>query len=263
MRSSTLSFSLFALLLCFAITACDKSVKYQPVDSQADLKKQLSHSPRPDAEAERMALWLGGEVVAHDTLYEKLTSAAALVRSTFGDSVPYLNAMGFSLAYCDNYIDLLLTADAVDSVREGRYHEWDSLNKLFRTTSIDTLFDDGFFHYNWATLRFDVRLNPIVLGSLYAKLDGVESTGIWGWTMPDHGNFYPRITDDGVTFLLREAWGDCYVGCIYSHYWYFKVKDSGAEYVGDYLADHSSDPPDWWEEASVVIHAWWAGRPPN
>jgi hypothetical protein len=263
MRSYFISLSLLALAICLALSACDKSVKYQPVDPQADLKKQISHSPRPDEEAEHMALWLGGEVVAHDTLYEKLKNATALVRNTFRDTVPYLDSMGFIPVYCDNYLDLLLTTDAVDRVREGTYREWDSLNRLFRTTSVDTLFDVAVFHYNWATLRFDVRLNPIVLGSLYVKLEGVESTGIWAWTMPDHGNLFPRITDDGVTFLLRQSWGDCYLGCISSHYWYFRVKDSGAEYVGDYLADHSSEPPDWWEEASVVIHAWWAVRPPN
>lgn len=255
MRSYFISLSLLALAICLALSACDKSVKYQPVDPQADLKKQISHSPRPDEEAEHMALWLGGEVVAHDTLYEKLKNATALVRNTFRDTVPYLDSMGFVLFCRDDYLMLMMSSDAVQGALEGNYYQWDDLNSLYRATSID-ISSRGVHNLKFVYLRFKGRLNPIVLGSLYVELDGVVDTEIGSSGFPDRGNIYPWITDDGITFLLRKAWGDCTAGCMYSHFWYFKVKDSGAEYVGDYLADYTTEPPDWWEEARVAMDAW-------
>jgi hypothetical protein len=78
-------------------------------------------------------------------------------------------------------------------------------------------------------------------------LDGVryaEPNGFVG----DWSNVYPWRLDEGMSYLWRDAWGDCPAGCINSRFWYFRVTDAGIEYVGTF--DKWVDPePPWWGEA--------------
>jgi len=254
MRLRLLSLTVRLFISVLAFLSCERSVEPEPPDPLKDLKEQLSHSPRADREAELMALWLGGEVVAHDTLYEKLKNAAALVRNTFRDIVPYLDSMEFGYYYRDSYLEILMSPDSVEALHSGTYHEWDQLNELYRIADIDTTL---LSQNRVVVLTFEGRLSPLFLGSLYMKLRGTGWMILSPIRFGDYGNFYPWITDDGCRFLLRKAWRDCNVECRANHFWYFGVTESGAEYYGDVLEeDYPAQWPDWWAEAKVAMDAW-------
>jgi hypothetical protein len=229
--------------------SCSRSVdpEPEPLSEYDELKQQIAHSPREDEEAELMALWLRGDVVAFDRDYDAVKNALARVREQFGDSIPQLNSIQFKYQYQEGVVGLILTESAIAQLRAGEYVEWDSLNTLFKVADIDTSRMEA---SSQVELSFEGRLNPAMLQAYYAKLAGVSS-GFLGVWIEDDSNIYPWKLDNQYTFLLREAWGDCLLEfeCKYSHFWYFKVIGSTAYLIGDFLVDDNPNWPDWWDEA--------------
>ena len=253
-------FEILRLIACLIVVSlmmisCDGITQPEPVDPFADLKQRLAQSPRENEEAELMALWLSDEIVAPETLYVQVHDALTRLRDTFGDSVHCLDSISYRHTHQVSYVSLAMNACAVESIREGTYHHWDSLNTLYRVTSIDTSwFSEGWLHL--AILRFEGRLNPVILGEYYEQLDGVGFVGLENNYLGDGPNLYPWKTESGFTFLLRNTW-DCWpIGCPLGHFWYFREIDQQPVLVGDYLFDSESEWPDWWAEANDSYCAW-------
>ena len=226
---------------------CSKSTEYlpEPPDPYFELRQQIAKSPRADEEAELMALWMSGDVVAYDRDYLQVRDALSLVRGTFSDTIPYLDSVNFVYRFQESVIGLVLSDYAVQQLRAGTFVEWDSLNELYRLSEIDTTWLAGSGHI---TLSFEGRLNPQVLSARYGLLDGVDAGFLFA-KVGDYSNIYPWRSGYDHTFLLRRGWENCVSQCEGNEFWYFKVNDGNARYIGGYVADGAEEPPVWWDEA--------------
>lgn len=233
------------------VLSCSSGVEPlpEPLSEYEELRQQLAKSPRPDEEAELMALWMSGYVVAHQRDYDRVRAAVELVRETYRDSIPYLDSVEFTYDLEISMIAVLLDEQAVSQLRDDSYTDWDSLNELFRVAEIDTT---SLEYRGEVTLTFEGRLNPSLLSAYYnpGLVQGIRGSGVY---VPsgDHSNIYPWTSGSDFMFLLRRAWGDCSSWCPENQFWYFKVVDGEALYVGSYYAVDPYIFPEWWGEASV------------
>gem|GEM_PF-706473 len=245
-------FAAMILVLAIVVMSCSKSVEYEPgpPDPYEDLKEQIAKSPRPDEEAELMALFSSGHVVAHQRDYDRVREAVSLVRETFRDSVPFLDSVQFTYNASVGVVLILLNEEAVGQLRDGSFVDWDSLNTLYRVAEIDTTWLGS---SDQVVLTFEGRLNPSLLSFYYSQLDCVVGVGI-SVEIGDHSNIYPWMSGfDDRTFLLRKAWGDCLTQCDNNRFWYFKVVDGEAEDIGEYAPDASPISPVWWDQARTAF----------
>jgi hypothetical protein len=197
---------LLVLLLC-AVLSCSKSTRNEGCNGDAEVP--IDFAPKENEEAELAALCLSGELVASDSLYNQILSDLAAIRAAFGD-----------------------TFEVVVRV-SGEYHAWDDLNKYYQITTIRTSLTPA---YGAAVLYFHGRLHPYRLGGVYRGLPGVtytEPNGLIG----DSPNIYLRQTGRAITYLFRDAWGDCPSGCIDSEYWYFAVEDGQPVFLDHWGSD--------------------------
>jgi len=243
---------LFILIVLAAVglfCACDEDV------ARYDDGDPIFNPPAGNEEAALMALWYGAELYIDETLFNRFKAALHEMRNKFEDSIEHVN-ISFMYPVSKESFAVHLTEEAVEQYRNGDYHAWDSLNKVFEVYEIDTLFYFGIFKS--AYLHYNRLANPLIVKDMYAGLNGVEFTepnglvGDWPCT-------YPWIFDDKVTFLVRHAYGDCPSGCIYSEYYYFQETDTGMAYLGGYIPCYDPphpEEPEWWEEAKIILDAY-------
>jgi len=242
MRSLIISCLMLAAVFC----GCDSD----PVTrSSGSTPPDLSVTPMADAEAEMAALWQSGEIVAPTVLYNRIGSDLAIIREQWGDSIAE-TAIQFQAWWQPSLIHMGFDSATYDSVMEGTYHAWDSLNELYRVTEVSSVFPPHI------TVEFEGRLNPIRLVDIYKGLPGayyVQSGG----TVGDRSVMLPVRDKRTMKYFFRNAWGDCPAGCIYSEIFYFTVKDDSVDYVGSLLLDHPyPEPTDWLDTFNVAKEAY-------
>jgi len=254
MRTNTAVSCTIIIAVAVAALSCSKSVEYEPgpPDPYEDLKTQIAQSPRPDEEAELMALFASGDVVAYQRDYDRFRDALNIVSTSFRDSVPELDSIHFVYRFQVGVIGLILKAAAVQQLRDGMFTDWDSLNALYRVSEIDT---SGLATSQQVVLTFEGRLNPLLLQSYYSQAV-TDTSGFVFVRTGDYSNIYPWKSGYDHTFLLRKAWGNCMSMCDSNRFWYFKVVEGEARYLGEYCPDDSPYPPDWWDEAKVPFCAY-------
>lgn len=212
-------------------------------------------TPKDNAEAELIALCLSGNLIAPDSLYKQVLSDLAAIRSTFGDDFERLNRITFVPPWRAGGLIIGFDDTTAQNVANGEYQAWDELNKKYQLTKINTRLI-GFI--GTTELYFKGRLHPRRLAGLYADLPGVSYTELNG-RIGDSPNIYPRQTEDGITYLFRDAWGDCASGCIYSEYWYFVFEEKQPILIGHWVPHEEPQEPHWWDEAKQNIeqfHEW-------
>ncbi len=247
----------YCLLIILVVTAsatftsCGSKKAYEPEppDDFEVFFAQLSQSPRNNAEAELMALWITGRVVAFRSDYDRLRNSLARVRSEYGDSIPFLNSQQFVYPMSESTILIFLDSSATIQFRDGEYSDWDSLNTLYRLSDTDTsqLESQGFIY-----LTFEPRLNPWLLLEYYRDLASITAAGA-DIRAGDRPNVYPWFDGNDETFLFRQALGDCDYGCEYNKFWYFRVVGTDVEYLGEYAPDDGDPAPAWWSEARTAL----------
>ncbi len=203
-----------------------------------------------DEEPALMALWYGDRLIPDRGLYEQFRDALKELRKTFKGSIPEVN-IRFKFPSAVSQLMVILSDSAVAEYRAGNYTAWDSLNTLFRLQSIDTSLFSG--SLSVARLTFSCILHPDHLALYYEELPGVDgaTANLYGG---DWSNLYPWILDGEVTFLARDAWGDCPSGCIENHFFYFKRIDSEFQLIGDWW--FWTPVPEWWEEGRAAFCAY-------
>lgn len=242
--------SVFAAVLV-SLCACSDNPCTPPVeeaDPLADFKALLAQTPRPDREAEEMALWISGDLVAPESLYTRLRDGLADLRYSYVPRVPELGLIRFISPYQTSSLTLKFDSTAAQRFLNDSYDDWDSLNSLLPLDTVLIVFNGDFLYWRWVVLLFEGRLNPEKLTEMYSELPGVELSDPSGYA-GDRSNLYPWIVADRLTFLLCYGWGDCPAGCIYSRFWYFKETANGFELVGEFT-HREQEPPEWWPEAS-------------
>jgi hypothetical protein len=142
-----------------------------------------SNTPREDEEAEEASIWLSGGMVAPPELYDRLVQDLQLIRTTFGDSIPELADIRFTPYLRSNVIMLQLMSEAAVRLKNGEFHDLDSLNAHFKVSEIRVESATSTF-----TFFFDGRYDTIQLSKIYSDAPSVlyaESVfasggGIWG-----------------------------------------------------------------------------------
>lgn len=237
---------LVLILLFSLIFNCSKSTRNES-DEVVNEPPPVSSTPKDNEEAELIALCLSGELVAPDSLYDRILNDLADIRASFGDTIEAVSQIQFAPRWGAGSLIIGFDTSAVREIRAGEYHAWDDLNQQYQVTSIDTSVMDWI---GIVFLIFDGRLHPGRLAEIYAVLPGVWATDP-SCSRGDRPNVYARDTEDGLTYLFRNAWGDCPSGCIYSEYWYFVFEGAEPRLVGYWPAYQGVEAPDWWEEARL------------
>ena len=237
MQHKRLIFTLPIIAVLFFFS-CDNSTG--PTHNEPlTFEENLALSPRPDAEAEEMALYLSGDLVAPEELYQRIKFALRKLRRQYSDIIPAVNNH-FRSKIITSYFEISFTAEAVDSIRAGGLYEWDSLNTYY-SARLDT--SSALFWGEWhsGNLYFRPRLNPI---KLYNEYKDIENLGNFGIHDPigDAPNIYPWFDDDSsLIFVVRDAWGDCLSGCIESYFYFFKESNRGFRLIWDGGLDDMGD----------------------
>lgn len=246
-----------AVCLCgLAIANCgDSDLPTEPSDPTERLRELIAQTPRADEEAEMAALWMCGELVAPESAYVQIREGLKMVRTQYRDSIPKVTEINFSHPWSQKLIMPYLNSAGMAAYRAGDHRDIDSLTELLNGEVLDTsyvtfpgnLVDPWFI----VRIKFPGMLNIDSVGKMYSELSAVQSINHY-FGMFDYSNVYPwRLPDGRLTLLFRDAWGDCPSGCIFSHYWYFRIAGDSVEYVGDYLVDYVTPWPDWWDEAKA------------
>jgi hypothetical protein len=209
-------------------------------------------TPKDNAEAELAALWLSGDLIAPQELYETIRDDLDAIRTEFADSTT-MASIEFMAPWLPSQLLVRFTAEGKQKVQTGNYPELEALNLRFGLSEFDTS-SSLWPNYGSARLTFSGRKHPLVMRESYDDLADVmwaEPNGFIG----DWSCVYPWEIDGGVSYLFRHAWGDCPAGCINSVFWYFRVVGGEIEYVGRY--DVRGDPePDWWVDGKTALNAY-------
>ena len=225
---------------------CSSSTGPEP-DNRTELEKLLDLSPRIDREAELAAMWLSDDLVAPESLYLAIRDGYSRIRSKYGQEIPKVEEATFFYNRKPSKIELYMTDEAKQQIRNGTYTAWDSLNEILPLFEIDTQ-DITYGALNIIYLKFDKLLNPDRLLEYYANLEGIKwiyreiYTSIWD----DPQNFLPWIVDGKLAFLVSTPiLGE--MGVPDNQFWYFKYTEGDYEYIGTFESTDSIWP-DWWDE---------------
>jgi hypothetical protein len=146
----------------------------------------VARTPMGNEEAEEMAIWLSGSLVAPESLYLRVLADLEGIRATYGDSIPQLREIEFFSIWQTSNIAILITSEAMERFQAGEYDDLDSLNTRLRLSSMEQSFD------NWLLLEFEGRLNSNRLVDIYVAEPSVvfgEPSGYAG----DWPNVYPWV----------------------------------------------------------------------
>jgi hypothetical protein len=241
--------SIFPVILVFSILSsigCDSTTA--PRGKGSFPSTLIIDQPREDKEAEEAALWLSGELEAPQELYDTILDDLAQIRDAYSAAVPEVG-ITFMPRWVAGMLLIGVTNEAKQQIRQGQYHDLDSLNAYYHLAEMDT--SSLFNILNSVKLTFMGRLHPEVLSVPYGAIESVT------YAEPNHyccdwSNVYPWFSNDGMTYLFRKGEGDCPSGCIDSYFWYFRVSDGGViDYVGTWKLRDLPEP-DWWAEAKVA-----------
>lgn len=191
----------------------------------------ISVTPLDNEEAELAALHLSGELVAPVGLYNKVKQELELIRSSWKDSIIFVN-LEFVPFYKASA--LLMAADTIvfDSMLAGTYIAWDSLNSYYRLKQFKEIFtfnDKVYFQLN-----FTGRLNSFVLNRAYKDLPDLLGVGWITNRTGDYPLLVPFKTGNRIKYFFRHGYGDCPSGCLNSDVFYFTVERGQAIYHGSY-----------------------------
>ncbi|MFA6588123.1 MAG: hypothetical protein WCT08_03570 [Patescibacteria group bacterium] len=271
----------FVASLAFLGLACsEKVIDPQPID--CDLACQIAKSPFPNAEAENVARYLDGWLVASEITYKKCSMALTQWRRQYtptdtawcvdisegGGNHYYLNPTSvkffdpgtpgrFEWYFSADSFNLGFPNDTVLTAGQTTNNPvWDSLNSLYRLDSLrikhypkmKIVFIRNYFHG---------RLDSKMLCQAYDVLSGVETCIYQPAIIGGISNLYPGLDSNGLKILVIIGWGDCPSGCMYNAYVYFKQKSDGTfDFLGKWISSSSLPKPPWWSEAFALREAW-------
>lgn len=238
---------IFVVVCISAVLACSEERPLYPVPPL----EPLVHEPWDDREAEDIACLISGELCAPRDLYEKVVEDLILIRRRYGDSMPRLRSTVAYAPYYQPLFGILVDSGTLVRISENRHREWDSLNALYHATYRIS----GKYIY----VSTNLRLNIWRVFESYEKIRGVQYIWPEMWAF-DGPRLYAHLEERDVRYLLRDAWGDCYVGCAVSDYHYFDVRNDTAIYWGHWLDGWpETTPPDWWAAAKEAVTLWTKG----
>jgi hypothetical protein len=200
-----------AALVVLCVAACSTSSGSSPAPSCPELSNlessaDIDATPRPDADAELLALLFGDSVTADPALYARVAADLAAIRA-LDESIADLRAR---VSFDSRHLSLIV--DDARPMRDHVYHDWDCLNAHYgwiRTTVLVYEHGDGF-----ASVELKGRYATDLLACRYAHLPhvGYAEAGSYDG---DGSGVFGFIDDDGSTlhYAFDRAGGDCAVAC--------------------------------------------------
>lgn len=198
-------------------------------------------------EAELIALYLGDGVRLDRFLMKRVFYDLSLIRGAFRDLVEAVDYITFRPPCTSDAVAVRFENAAYTRAATGSYDPWRELNDLYGPVSRQNESD-----LRTVILYFDGRYDYRALAAEYAELPGVIEA-ICVMPIGDSPNIYARRTTAGITYLFRDAWGECAAGCEYNEFYYFICESDDAVYVGSWNPDGPGDPPRWWSEARLNL----------
>ncbi len=242
------------IVFSLVLFVCSENPTIPEPTALESLQERLAQTPRLNREAEEMALWLSQELVAPESLYQRLDTAVHRLRNQFVPKIPSIDEIHYYLSPRPSAINIVFDSSVAKEMRNGSYSDWDSLNSLFGAQVVDTVelvYEGGF----WVAMRFAGRLSSDSLEHYYEQLPGVQYAYSVGGLL-DGSRLYPYLESGELRFLLRNAWGDCYNGCIINAFTYFREEADTFQLVGQYFRAPDEEVPDWWTYEACPIWCW-------
>ncbi len=202
------------------------------VPSAAD----LASTPRADQNLELLALKFSDDVIADQSVYDRLVRDVGAIRA----QDPSVKSIGYFAP--NDGKTLLLTVDfpTLTQMQNGSYHAWDCLNAAYGLTGITPLpaSNPTFENYVTVELKGIYRLN--LLGEQYAKLAGVSDAGPSSGG-GDGSSICVTREEDTWHYVFDEAGGDCPAGCTEHAYTHFTTDLAGTvTALGKLTADQAA-----------------------
>lgn len=196
---------------------------------------EIASTPRSDPELELLALELSEQVVAPQSIYERVTRDISQIRESY-DEVS-------GISYRPPHDGKSLNVGAADAeteraIKNGNFQEWECLNRHYEKRDVRHLVE-GTFNVELKGI-YDMKL----VARDYQKFEGLE------YAEPNfRGGDGPTICGerrgDVYHYVFDDASGDCRSGCSNHHYHYFSVDASGAVTEEGEWRDEQGNPPDW------------------
>jgi len=225
---------------------------------------------RENAEAEYMALDLSGELYANENIYIKILNDLKAIRTNYGQLYPKLNEIKYRneseytseilLKIKESYKEQFWRS-CIENDQEGIFAKFYEKNKIY---SIEDIVCKGRLSGSY-TMKSIYRLNESLLSGIYDEFFFVDYTlpNYLRWDNSTICVFRDEVPP--VSYIFRNAYGDCLSGCIYQDYYYF-IMGTEPEFLGHYepvtvgeitVISESplliniptpiyNEPPDWW-----------------
>lgn len=237
----------FLILLIFTLSlfliSCDQSmhtvvfgggddgtIAPEPEPEPSEPAGPFAGTPRPNIEAELMAMWLSGAIIAPDDLYKEIAGDLGIIRGEYKNSIPKV-MISFVFGAWQSRLDIRFGSDLTEAYRKGEFHDWDSLNGYYRVDAIDTT---AIGPTLLARLHFEGNLNPFVLEEIYRKnIPGAKYTRV-EYLMGDWPNVFPWEIDGKRAYFFRDGWDDCFNGCLSEDVYAFVEEDTAFKFIGMY-----------------------------
>jgi hypothetical protein len=191
---------------------------------------EIAATPRPNAEAEALALLLGPGITADPGIYARLEADLARIRNLR----PELADVGFLLIWDPSGLLVELTPSAYEALQAGQLTEWDCLNTWY----------NGRFSQvagaPWVVLQFEGFFHPYRIGADYTALPGVArvEANYFGYPSVPISDLCAAIDGAAYDYFFFDAPGNQTL--------YFRVPQAGAAPVALGSAGPTGPRPDWW-----------------
>ena len=201
---------------------------------------ELSKTPRPDADAEILALEAANTFIAPDALYNRIASERASIVA----SEPAVGAVHpRTTVYRPNPLRVEFSPSGWQAVAAGTYNEWNCPNQAYG--AVPTL------NTQWEFVNLEFggkRFHSVLLGKEYTALPNVTKSyqDTYFYDGPD---VCLEIQGDQHFYIFDDASNDCPSGCMYHRYFGFHVATAGGAVtkLGTYVYDThvASTEPEW------------------
>ncbi|HWO56603.1 MAG TPA: hypothetical protein VNN55_03445 [bacterium] len=239
----------YSTLIALALIACSGGKGTSPDNPPAEV-----HAPWENAEAEAMAVVMGGQLAASARLYDQVSADLAAIRQRWGDQIPALTQIHHAPKWRTDRIAISLDVDLYQSIKQSGFPpSWTALNQSLRLT--ETEFADSTLTLG---LRFDARLAPQMLARLYQDFAGVR----WVKMAPPDSTGLTNASVDGYSdssgrwYLFSNPPNFCPKLCKDADLWFFHADDGGIDSVGAWTLGNPTavaNSVPWWPEASRVL----------
>ncbi|MFH2054322.1 MAG: hypothetical protein ABIJ61_00050 [bacterium] len=246
---------ILAALLLLSVACSEENKPTDPgdLDPFADLNSMLDQTPRADEEAEVLALWLTGSLVAPESTYQRVHDDLNEIRNLWSDSITEVGEINFSCPFSPGIIQFDMSDSAIQQLRLGTFREFDSLNALYRVRTIDST---RWWALGRTALFFEGRLYTDSVIAIYSSVPGLSNvyggaasrrwTNVYLWRSAAEMNYL-------FCNLLEEF---CYFPECEADFWYFRSSMAEVELVEAYHFDGVFDTgllPEWWRDAIQPI----------